>query len=173
MKICAFFGHRDAYDVNIRQLQSLIRTAVQEHGCTHFWCGGYGAFDRLAAQTLRGMKTEFPQIHLALVYAYLPAGKDERAGLYDETFLPEGLELVPRRFAISRRNNWIADHCDCAIACVSLASGGAYDAVKRIRRQHKPVWNLGTLPLDGDLGKSCFPTGQSGGRSCQTGRGGI
>lgn len=147
MKICAFFGHRDAYSVDVDKLEALIDQAVHEYGCTAFWCGGYGAFDHVAAQTVRRMKDRYPQIRLVLVYAYLPVEKDPRAELYDETFLPDGLETVPKRFAISRRNEWIARHCDLAIACINFPYGGAYQACKKILHQNKPILNLGSLPL--------------------------
>jgi len=149
MKVCTFFGHRDSYGVDIDQLKALIRTAICDYGCTQFWCGGYGAFDSIAAQTVRSMKEEYPHIRLVRIYAYLPSGADGLDAYYDETILPEGQELAPKRYAISRRNEWIADHCDAAIACISLPSGGAFRAVKRIMRQKKPVWNLGSLPLEG------------------------
>ena len=147
MKICAFFGHRDAYSVDTDHLASLIEQAISEYGCFVFWCGGYGAFDHVAAQTVRKLKNQHPTIKLVLVYAYLHVQKDPLADLYDETFIPDGLETVPKRFAISRRNDWIAKHCDMAIACVSTSHGGSYQACRTILRLHKPVLNLGSLPL--------------------------
>ena len=147
MKICAFFGHRDAYHVDVDLLKQKIETAICEYGCLEFWCGGYGAFDRIAAQTVREMKNRHPQIRLVLVYAYLPVQKDPRADFYDETLFPDGLEKVPRPFAIPRRNEWIASKCDIAIACVNVSHGGAYNACRKILSQGKPVLNLGTLSL--------------------------
>ena len=125
MKVCTFFGHRDAYQPDPSALENAIREAIEAHGITCFWCGGYGAFDSAAAQAVRRLKKVYPHIELVLVYAYLPEGKDERADSYDATLFPEGLETAPRRFAIARRNEWMARNCDVAIGYIRHAWGGA------------------------------------------------
>ena len=104
---------------------NLLDTAIT-NGATTFWVGGYGAFDSYAAGCVRRLKKEYPQISLDLILAYLPIGKHALADAYDSTIYPEGLELVPQRFAISKRNRWIVDNCDMIIAYVRSTYGGAY-----------------------------------------------
>ena len=116
-KVCAFFGHRVIGADISSQLEQAVRTAIT-NGATTFWVGGYGAFDSYAAICVRRLKKEYPQISLDLILAYLPTGKNSLADAYDSTIYPEGLELVPQRFAISKRNRWIVDNCDMIIAYV-------------------------------------------------------
>jgi len=145
-KICAFFGHRECYENLSAELDDAIRRAVIQQGVTTFWCGRQGAFDRQASEAVRRMKAEFPQIKLELILPYLPVGVDERNQRYDATVYPDGLETVPYRFAISRRNSWMAKNCDMVICCIRFTFGGAYQAYRQARSRGKLIWNLSALP---------------------------
>ncbi len=142
-KICAFFGHREVWRDISAPLELAVRRAVAE-GCTVFWCGGRGNFDTYAAQTVVRLKKEFPHIRLLLVLAYL-SGKEKPLEMYDATIYPEGLEMVPPRFAIGRRNQWMAKHCDLAITFVDHPYGGAYAAYRVVKAGGKVLENLGEL----------------------------
>ena len=136
-KICAFFGHHELWrDVNT-ELELAVRHAINE-GCSIFWCGGYGTFDQCAAGTVKRLKTEFPDLHLELILAYLSQSKII-PDLYDRTMYPDGLESVPQRFAISKRNRWMVQNCDLVITCVDHGYGGAYAAFCQAARQQKKI----------------------------------
>ena len=141
-RICVFFGHRDCPADLSEQLDNVIRRAVTEENIDTFWCGGMGDFDHQAAEAVRRMKKEFPHLRLELALAYLPPAPDERHQRYDATFFPDGLETVPKRYAISRRNAWLARHCDLVICYTAFSWGGAYQAVQQAQRKHKTIWNL-------------------------------
>lgn len=143
-KICAFFGHREIGRDISKSLEQAVRLAIAD-GATIFWVGGYGMFDACAAGCVRRLKKEYKQISLHLIFAYLPTEKDTFLDIYDSTIFPEGLELVPRRFAISHRNRWIADHCDMVIGCIDHAYGGAYTAFQLAKRKGKAIVNIGEL----------------------------
>lgn len=142
-KVCAFFGHRDLDGDIAGALESAVYKTIQT-GTTTFWCGGYGAFDSLAAHTVQKLKKEYPQIQLIRILAYLPVTHEDWTDYYDGTIYPEGLEVVPRRFAIRKRNDWMAQNCDIAITYVNHDFGGAYQAWKKAMRQGKEIYNLGT-----------------------------
>lgn len=129
-KTCVFFGHREIPAGLECLLEEQIRKAIIDFGVTTFWVGGYGRFDSLAAHTVHKLKQEFPEIELLLVLAYLPTEGQKVPTIYDDSIYPEGLELVPKRFAISRRNAWMAKNCDMAICYVKNSFGGAYEATK-------------------------------------------
>ena len=139
-RICAFFGHRDVWTDMRIPLEQAIRKAIREHDVTEFWNGGYGAFDSQAAGAVKRVRAEFPQIQLIRVYAYLPS-EDLPEG-YDGSIYPEGLETVPQRFAISKRNEWMVQNCDLVIGYVLHEYGGAYQACRRAERIGKPIINL-------------------------------
>ena len=67
---------------------------------------------------------EYPQIIYTIVLAYMP---DEhiREVYGDDTLFPDGMETVPKRFAISKRNDWMLKHSDIAVCYVWKVTGGA------------------------------------------------
>lgn len=141
-RICVFFGHRTIPQNLTPALEQAIRRAIVEYHVKTFWCGGYGAFDSLAARTVHRMKAEFPDIELLLVRAYLPREGETMLSVYDDSLYPDGLETVPYRFAISRRNQWMAKHCDVVISYIENSFGGAYQACRAAQRAGKCI-----LPL--------------------------
>lgn len=59
-----------------------------------------------------------------MVLACLPRKEDaEEYGA--DTLFPEGVENVPPRYAIDRRNRWMIDKADYVVTYVSTPSGGA------------------------------------------------
>ena len=143
-KVCAFFGHKDIWTDISQPLEQAIRVAIAD-GATMFWVGGYGVFDSNAAGCVRRLKKEYPHISLHLILAYLPLKKDPLEDMYDSTIYPEGLELVPKRFAISKRNQWIVKNCDMVIGYVNHCDGGAYAAFSLAKRAGRITVNLGFL----------------------------
>lgn len=143
-KVCAFFGHREILAGLEKPLEEQIRKAIIEDSITSFWVGGYGQFDSLAAHTVHKLKQEFPEIELLLVLAYLPTGGQKVPTIYDGSMYPESLELVPKRFAISKRNAWMAKNCDMVICYVKNSFGGACEALKAA--SGKEILNLSELP---------------------------
>ena len=144
-KVCAFFGHRDVWRDISDPLEQAIRSAITEHGISTFWVGGYGSFDSAAVGCVRRLKKEYPYIRLHLILAYLPTKKDPLEDMYDSTIYPEGLELVPKRFAISKRNQWIVKNCDMVIGYVDHRYGGAYDSYRMAEKAGRTILNLGCL----------------------------
>lgn len=143
--ICSFFGHREVWCDLSMPLEEAIRRAITEYGATEFWVGGYGAFDSAASGVVRRLKKEYPGISLHLIYAYLPHKEDVLSAVYDSTIYPEGLELVPRRFAISKRNQWIVNNSDLVIAYVNHNYGGAYTAFRFAKKKGIPIINIGNF----------------------------
>ena len=144
-KVCAFFGHREIWADISKPLEQAVRTAISEYGAAVFWVGGYGHFDSCATGAVRKLQREYPHIQLKLILAYLPTGHDPLSNSYDQTIYPEGLELVPRRYAISRRNRWIVSNCDILITYVNHAYGGAHAAYKLAKKAGRTIMNLGCL----------------------------
>lgn len=137
-RICAFFGHRTIDRDISGKVEAAIREAITKYGVTTFLCGNKGAFDLLAAGTAHRLKQEFPTIEVLFVRAYFPKTGEQLEEIYDDSIYPDGLETVPRRFAISERNRWMAKHCDCAITYIIHTYGGAYEASRLLDRQKKP-----------------------------------
>jgi len=124
-------------------LGQAIRQMIVEHGVTLFYVGDSGSFDRMTASVLRETKIAYPQIDFRIVLAYMPGKRD---GLVEnqeiDTLLPDGIETVPRRFAISFRNKWMVSKSDYVIAYITHSFGGAAQFVELAERQNKTVLNL-------------------------------
>ena len=123
-KTCCFFGHREVTH-NIREkLKATIEKLITEDGVTDFYVGHQGQFDSMAYSVLKELKAKFPHIRYTVVLAYMP---DERIKeLYGEdTLFPDGLETVPKRFAISKRNDWMIQQSGFAVCYVYKITGSA------------------------------------------------
>ena len=53
--------------------------------------------------------------------------------------LPEGIERVPKRFAISWRNNWMLENSDYVVAYVTHSWGGAVQFVEKAEKRGQKV----------------------------------
>jgi len=123
-KTCCFFGHRKVTH-NIRpKLTTVIEKLITEDGVTDFYVGHQGQFDSIVYSVLKELKARYPQIRYTVVLAYMP---DEHIKeLYGkDTLFPDGLESVPKRFAISKRNDWMIQQSDFAVCYVHKITGGA------------------------------------------------
>ena len=140
--ICCFFGHRHTPDKIKPLLYAEIEKHIVEKNVNVFYVGGYGDFDAMSAAALRELQREYPYIRVHRILAYIPGKKDEyHSDSYENTLYPDGLEFVPRKFAITHRNRWIVERSDYIIAYV-LLGGGAYEALKYAERKNKSIVNL-------------------------------
>lgn len=143
---CCFFGHKDT-PLNIcEKLEAAIEELITEDGANRFLLGNQGNFDMITFNILRKMKLKHPDISYCVVLAYMPTGK--AAGcLYDysETLLPEGIESVHPRFAISWRNKWMINESDTVVAYVTRTWGGAAKYVEIAAKKRKNIINLAML----------------------------
>lgn len=143
---CCFFGHKDT-PLNIcEKLEAAIEELITEDGANRFLLRNQGNFDMITFNILRKMKLKHPDISYCVVLAYMPTGK--AAGcLYDysETLLPEGIESVHPRFAISWRNKWMINESDTVVAYVTRTWGGAAKYVEIAAKKRKNIINLAML----------------------------
>ena len=93
----------------------------------------------LAARVVWELKKQYPHIKSILVLAYLNREADMK--YYDETTYPP-LENTPSRYAISKRNEWLAANADTIIAYVVYSWGGAAKTLQFAKRKRKRIINL-------------------------------
>lgn len=143
MKSCFFIGHREADE---RLLPCLIRTierliALEEVTC--YYIGGYGGFDRVAASAVKQVKQQHPEVILMKVLPYHPAERPvETPYGFDGTYYPEGLENVPRRFAIVKANKIMVDRVDWLVAYVRHGASNSRKILEYAQRQGLPCINI-------------------------------
>ena len=142
MKACCFFGHRDCPEGVLPLLRAAVERAILQEGITLFYVGREGAFDALATKVLLQMAAKYPHIQFNVVLAYHPRTPLEQ-GLQSRTILADGVESVPHRFAILRRNEWMLERSQTVIAYVTRSFGGAASFLQRARQDGKAVINIG------------------------------
>ena len=138
MATCTFFGHRDCPESIKPRLREALVDLITNQSVDMFYVGHQGQFDAMVRSTLRELKREYLQIDYAVVLAYMPGKKTEYDD-YSDTMLPEGIESVHPRYAISWRNNWMLQHSDYAITYITHPWGGAAQYVNKARKQGKHI----------------------------------
>lgn len=124
MKV-TFFGHRQMLENVQPLLRQTLETLITQQGADIFYVGHQGAFDSLVLRNLKALKTVYPHITYTVVLAYLPTENSEMDMKDEPTLYPDGLESVPRRFAIVHRNRWMIEHSDLVISYVKSPGGAA------------------------------------------------
>ena len=135
-----FFGHKDTPKNIEPTLRTTLVDLIENHDATEFYVGNNGNFDTMIRRQLEDLSQTYP-ITYSVVLAYLPTKKSE----YDDftnTLLPEGIETIPKRFAISYRNKWMVEQSDTVVSYVTRTYGGAAQFKAMAERQGKTVIEL-------------------------------
>jgi len=145
--IVAFCGH-SSYVQSIddeKKVLALLEDLVGDKPCELF-LGEYGSFDSFAYRCAKKFKGARLDRTLVFVTPYLSEkyhknNTENARDRFDQVLYPP-LESVPLRYAISRRNRWIAEQADVLIAFVTHAYGGAYTMYRHAKRKGCAVYNI-------------------------------
>ena len=144
-----FCGHSNfSFDNTVKEkLRGLLLQKIRKNPACKFYLGGYGDFDSLCLSILKELKIQFPNIELLFITPYLDNNysKLETAKLYYDGIIYPPLENVPRRFCISKRNEWMVDEADFVIAFVKYSWGGAAKTLEYTKRKNVEFFNLAKL----------------------------
>lgn len=141
MSACTFFGHRDCPDSIKPKLRETLIDLISNYNVDMFYVGNQGCFDTIVRAVLRDIQLEYQQIRYAVVLAYMPARQSEYDD-YSDTMLPEGIEVVHPRYAISWRNNWLLKQSDYVVTYITRSWGGAAQYAQRAVDSGRSVLNL-------------------------------
>ena len=141
MSACTFFGHRDCPETIKPKLREVLVDLITNHGVKMFYVGHQGQFDIYVHSELKKLKQEYPQINYAVVLAYMPRRKAEYDD-YSDTMLPEGIESVHPRYAISWRNNWMLKQSDYIVTYITHTWGGAAKYASIAKKHGKIILGL-------------------------------
>ncbi len=143
MSVCTFFGHHDCPSSIKPKLCEVLIDLIENQSVDMFYVGNKGAFDRLVRAALQELTQENPQIRYAVVLERMPGKQNkENPEDFSDTMLPEGIENVPPRFAVSWRNRWMLRQVDFAVTYVTHEWGGAAQFAELAKKQKKNVINL-------------------------------
>ena len=138
--VCTFFGHKDTPKEIEPTLRSTLIDLIENKNVTVFYVGNNGNFDTMVRHQLEDLSRIYP-ITYSVVLAYLPTEKNKYDNLTN-TIYPEGLETVPKRFAISWRNKWMMQQSGIVVTYVTRNFGGAVQFKEMAMKQKKNVVEL-------------------------------
>ena len=140
---CTFFGHRDCPNSIKSKLREVLIDLIENHAVDMFYVGQQGAFDRIVRSVLKEFVSIYPHIRYAVVLERLPSKRDQfDTRDYSDTMLPEGIETVYPRFAISWRNKWMIKQSDYVVTYITHSWGGAAQFAETAKKQRKTMINL-------------------------------
>lgn len=136
--ICTFFGHRTAPREIEKSLERVITNLIVAHKVDSFYVGNQGNFDVIVQRVMHRVKQQYPHIQYAVVLERLPPKGLALEETVDTVF-PEGMESVPYRYAIDRRNTWMLNQAAFVVTYVTCTVGGAFKFKEKARKQGKTV----------------------------------
>ncbi len=139
--ICTFIGHRDTPSEIEAVLEKVLIELIEENGVNDFYVGTHGNFDYMVLSVLKELKNEYPNIRYTEVLAYIPKSNDGYCD-YSHSIYPDGLENIPPRFAIIKRNKWMIEKSDYVVCYVENSLGNAYEFMSLALKKKKKVINL-------------------------------
>ena len=99
---------------------------------------------------LKELMAVYPHVRYAVVLERLPPKRDEfDTRDYSDTMLPEGIETVHPRFAISWRNRWMINQSDYLVTYITHPWGGAAQFAEMAARKGKAVISICKTNNDG------------------------
>lgn len=147
--VLSFVGH--AFINSRAEIKELVKVQIRKNIANEedITCllGGKGDFDEICAGVCKELKQEYRAIVLVYVTPYITLPEQNKIkemikyGIYDESVYPP-IEKTPKRFAISKRNEWMIENSDLIIAYVNHTYGGAYKTLQVAKRNKKKVINI-------------------------------
>ncbi len=134
---CTFFGHKDTPWSVEPVLKEILTDLIKKQGVKNFLVGHHGNFDKMVLKTLKELKKEYAQIKIEVVLAYLTDSEVDCLTIY-----PEGLESVPKRYAISARNEWMTEKSQIVVTYVNRVFGGAAQFKELAKKKGKKIIEL-------------------------------
>ena len=142
MMICSFIGHRNVPQGIRETLHQTLCTLIECECVDCFYVGNQGDFDRLVYLELRELQKTYRHIQYRVVLAYYdPMGRKSEFS-EGETLYPCGLEFVPHRYAISKRNRWLVEQSSFLVAYVKGEVGNAAGVLRMAEKRGVRVFNL-------------------------------
>lgn len=148
-KVCCFAGHSELVNKDIiyeKVLEQIERLIIEEN-VSEFRVGHYGEFDNLCAKAVRSLKGKYPHIHLDLLIPYVTASIRDLKEYYNENYdsitIAEVPQNTPKRFYISKCNEYMINTSDFLICYVKNSFGGARQTLTYAKRKKNiKIFNL-------------------------------
>lgn len=143
MSSCTFIGHKDCPYYIKEKIRVAIEDLIMYRNVTDFYIGTNGMFDKYVYDILCDLEKTY-RIKIQVVLSYLNIKQNE---YYDniKTLFPFELSLVPKRFAIVKRNNYMISKSQYMVCYVNNTYTNAYKYIDMARKRKLQIINLGEL----------------------------
>ncbi len=144
----AFIGHRQIFSNTLpRRLIEAIKAEI-ENGCLSFTMGTHGEFDKLALQSCRKLREEYPGLQIEVVLTSLhtiqKSNEWDRAPYSDVNTVFYDIEEAHFKQRITLSNRKMIDASDALICYVDERAyrSGAKTAMRYAKRKGLRIINL-------------------------------
>ncbi len=153
IKRCCFAGHSDIWDSSLAEkIKSIAEDLIVNHYVREFWVGNYGKFDGFAASVIRELQRTYSNVKLDLVIPYLTKSINEYKELYykkcDNILIADIPENTPKRFHITKANEYMVNNSDFLICYIQRSWGGAITTYKYAKRKKLQIFNIAERPIE-------------------------
>ena len=93
--ICAFCGHWNAPETLYEEIRRCAGELITRHRVSVFYCGGSGAFDRMAALAVHSLKNSIPGF---AVIGFWPIFRPERMGKRPQSMTAASSPMAWKRY---------------------------------------------------------------------------
>ncbi len=168
-KVCAFLGNDYEHFatpklINERIKKEILRV-IQEDGVNTFYVGEIGQYEKDAYDTLLEVQTEYPELSFKIYLVVSSVSKlhphhkrtedtpvDDNGITYigrpfDDFIFPDEVALSPKKWSISRRNDWIINNTHYIIS-YNATQGRAYKFCEKARRKGVKIIELAEIYKD-------------------------
>ncbi len=152
-KKCCFAGHSDIWDSMLEdKIKKVAENLIINCNVKEFQVGNYGKFDSSAATVIRNLQKTYANIKLNLVIPYLTTSINECKELYykkyDNILMADIPENTPKRFRITKANEYMVNHSDFLICYIQKSFGGAFTTYKYAKRKKLQIINIAERPIE-------------------------
>lgn len=137
--ICTFFGHRDAPSTITSALKSTIMHLIQAQNVKTFYVGNNGRFDLLVQAILKDISAQ-TNIRYSIIISHI--NEQALSDAQNATVFPEGLETVPPKYAIAKRNAWLIENSSMVIAYAIHTHSNCHSWIEKAKRKGLQIINL-------------------------------
>ena len=144
MSTCTFFGHRDCPSSIKPKLREVLIDLIENHAVDMIYVGQQGAYDAIMRSVLKELvSVSIPPYQLRRRFGtHIPKRDEFDTRDYSDTMVPEGIETIHPRFAISWRNKCMLKQSDYVVTYITHSWGGAALFAEKAEQQKKTVINL-------------------------------
>lgn len=136
---CVFFGHRDT-PISIREEIRKIILELIENGVCDFYVGNNGGFDLLVQGVFSQISKEQTKINFYIVLSCI--NEHAISGSQELSVFPDQLACVPRRFAISKRNEYLLKKASIIVAYAKQRISNTDKIIERAIKKGIKIINL-------------------------------